>query len=341
MGCLIGGVAGWVLCSPMMLSTMMLLMTVPVAAACLDAFAGPLPAAVCVIAGLAQTGSSFGPRAAIGFGVIFLIPLGVAKYCAHRRMPYFRSMWIAAGAQLAGLLAVALYLYLRFDMGVADLLMSTLSAAKDVLPAEYQDVLLQSFASFGLLSEELTEAVLKGALTAAQREEAFALLFERLEYLFKLALPSFLLTSSLLTGVAIVALPTRIHVRRGDEPAYPHVPLHEWFVPASTVGGLFLALLTSYVILWAGVQGADSAVTAIRSTVYMVFMLQGAAALDRVFRARGWSRGGRVAGLAAMALLMFYPLRILGALSMLFGRRGAVTLWLKKRQEENDDDKEE
>ncbi len=335
--CLIGAVAGWVLCDSAVIGLMRLCMALPLPAACLCAYAVPLPAAVCVGFGLVRIGTVFGTAPTVGFGVIFLIPLGAALYLMHRRTPYFRAMRIAAAAQLLALLLGVLYLYLRFHMGVADLLMSVLGEAKNVLPAEYQDALLQTFGYFGLLEEELARAAAAGTLSAAQRTEAFALLFDRLEYLFKLSLPSFLLTSSLLTGVLIVALPTRIHVSRGDEPVYPHVPLHEWFMPANTVVGLLAALVTSYVILWAGVSGADAAMSAISATVYMLFMIQGVAALDRLFRARGWGRMGRAVGLALMAVILFLPLRVIGALSMLFGRRGAVTLWLKKRQEENDD----
>ena len=336
---IIGLVGGALLSGSSALSLSMIFMTVPVLSLTLLAWAGPIPAALCLGSALVRVETSLGAAAMLAAAVVFVIPVGVAWLLSSRRAPYFRSMVLVAVSQLGALLLVVLYLNLRFRMSVVDLLLAKMTEAQQSLPAAAQNLILELFGSFGLLTEETVSQIASGTLDAAGREEAFQLLYSRVEYLFKLTMPSILLTSSMLTGVLAVAIPTRIHVRYGDEPVYPHVSLHQWFIPSSTAVGLLVVLVTSYIIRASGVSGADSATVAIQSVVFMFFTLQGVAALDRMLRMRGWRRGSRAVFLALFTLFINYPFRmvsVIGALSMLFGRQGLVTLWLKKRQEEKD-----
>lgn len=315
----------------------MVVMCTPVVLCTLYFWAGLLPALVGAVASLASMELTYGAGFMWGGFVTMIVPAAVAIYLLRSRRGYFTSMQITCGVQLATLLAVALYLYVTRGQSLVDLFIERFREWLTAMNPALTDLLLARFSAMGLVSEKVYEAVRDGAaLTAELRTSALEELLSKLEYSFKLALPGMMLTSSLLTGVLTIALPTRIGVRRGDEPEFSYVPLTEWFLPAKSTAGLACALVTCLVLMLADVPGADSVNAAISSVVYLLAALQGMAAVARMLKARGWTRGKRVLALVLLYLFATDALRLIGAASALFGRQGALSGWIKKIKDSND-----
>lgn len=322
---------------PFTIGLSMLVMMTPVVLCTLYFWAGLLPALVGAVASLASLEVAYGAGFMWGGFVTMIVPAAVGAYLLRSRKGYFTSMQIAAGTQLLTLVAVAAYLYLTRGQSLVDLFIERFREWLQAMNPALIDLLLARFSAMGLTSEEVYETVQAGELLSAElRASAMEELFSRLEYSFKLSLPALMLTSSLLTGVLTVALPTRICVRRGDEPEYSYVPLTEWFIPAKTTAGLVCALITCLALVLIDVPGADSVNAAISSVVYLLAAIQGMAAVARALKARGWTRGKRVAVLVLLYLFATNALRLIGAASALFGRRGACTGWIKKYKDMHD-----
>lgn len=309
----------------------------PVVLCTLYFWAGTLPALVGAVASLASLEMSWGAGMMWGGFVVMIIPAAVGIYLLRSRRGYFTSMRIMACTQLLTLVAAAVYLYLSRGQSLVDLFIGHYREWFSALPTVLSDALLEQLSAMGMVTDKVYKAVQAGeTLTEELRAQALDELFSKLEYSFKLGLPATMLTSSLLTGVLAVALPTRICVRRGDEPEFSYVPLTEWFIPAKTTAGLACALVTGLVLALAGVPGGDAVNTAVSSVVYLLATLQGMGAVARALKARGWTRGKRAAVLVLLCIFVVDALRLIGIGSALFGRNGALTHWLKKFRDSND-----
>lgn len=323
---------------PFTIGLSLLVMVTPVVLCTLYFWAGAFPAIVCAVASLASLEFTYGAGFMWGGFVTMVLPAAVGIYLLRERKGYFASMKIVAGVELATLLGVALYLYVSRGESLVDLFIGQFQQWLEAMNPALTDMLLARFSAMGLLEESIYETVEAGAsLTAEVRSAALEDLLFKMDYSFKLTLPGLLLTSGLLTGVLAVALPTRICVRRGEEPAVSHVPLSGWFLPARVTAGLLCALATCFVLNLTGVSGADTVYTAVSSVIYTLFSLQGLAAFDRMFRERGWRRSRRAIMLALLWLFVGSLARMAGVASALFGRHGALTEWMKKHRDEHDD----
>ena len=322
---------------PFTVALSMLVMITPVVLCTLYFWAGLLPALVCAVASLASLEMIWGASFMWGGFAVMIIPAAVGVYLLRSRRGYFTSMQIMACTQLLTLVAAAVYLYLTRGQSLVDLFIGRYREWLEAMNPALSDLVLAQSSAVGLVSDKVYKAVQAGeSLTAELRASAMEELFSKLEYSFKLSLPAMMLTSSLLTGVLAVALPTRICVRRGDEPEYSYVPLTEWFLPAKTTAGLACALVTGLALTLAGVPGGDAVNAAVSAVVYLLATLQGMAAVARALKARGWTRGKRVAVLVLLYIFAVYALRLIGIASALIGRNGALTSWLKKYRNSND-----
>ena len=322
---------------PFTVALSMLVMITPVVLCTLYFWAGLLPALVCAVSSLASLELTYGAGFMWGGFVTMIIPAAVGIYLLRSRRGYFTSMQITAGTQLFTLVVVAACLYLTSGKSLVDLFIARYREWLEAMNPALSDLVLAQSSALGLVSDKVYKAVQAGeALTEELRTSAMEELFSKLEYSFKLGLPAMMLTSSLLTGVLAVALPTRICVRRGDEPEYSYVPLTEWFIPGKTTMGLLCALITCLILELIDVPGADSVNAAFSSVVYLLCALQGMAAVARALKARGWTRGKRAAVLALLYLFATDALRLIGAASALFGRQGAISGWIKKYRDTHD-----
>lgn len=322
---------------PFTIGLSMLVMVTPVVLCTLYFWAGTLPAIVCAVASMASLEVTYGAGLMWGGFVTMVVPAAAAIYLLRERKGYFTSMKLATGVQLAALLGVTLYLYLSRGASLVDLFIGQFREWLEAMNPALTDLLLARFSAVGLLDASLYETVEAGALLAAEvRSAALEDLLSKMDYSFKLTLPGLMMTSSLLTGVLMVALPTRICVRRGDEPDYSHVSLSGWFIPSRVTAGMLCALVTCLVLNMTGVSGGDAVYAAVSSVVYLIFSFQGLAAVDRMFKARGWPRGRRGVMLALLWLFIGNGMRMIGVASALFGRRGALTEWFKKHRDTHD-----
>lgn len=326
---------------PFTIGLSMAVMCTPVVLCTLYFWAGTLPAAVCAIASLASLEVTYGAGFMWGGFVTMILPAGAGIYLLRSRRGYFTCMQIMSAAQLATLLAIALYLYLSRGESLVDLFIGQFRQWLETMNPALTDLLLSRFSAMGLVDVSVYEQVEKGlSLSAELRQSAIGELLSRMDYSFKLTLPGMMMTSSVLTGVLAIALPTRICVRRGDEPQFSYAPLTEWFIPSGSTIGMICALVTSLALNLTDVSGADSVYAAVSSVVYLLFALQGLAAVARMLKARGWPRGRRAFMLALLVLFVGDGLRLIGAASALFGRQGVVTGWIKKYRDTHDKEDE-
>ena len=323
--------------TPITLTLSLAFMVTPVAICLLYAWCGPVPAIVCAVSSMAALNVGYGLPVLLAGVVTMILPAVLALFLLHRRTSYFRSMQIMGVAQLAAILSVVAAIFFTQGKSLVDLVMEAVEEMTYALSPALQDVLLAQFSLTGMVDSEIYALYAKGeAISEQMRASGLYQMLDNMGYSFRLTLPSLAITSSMLTGILVVALPTMVCVRRGDEPAYPHVPLHEWFIPARSTAGMVCALVTCLILGYLDVSGADAAITAISSLVYMFFTLQGLASFSRAFRARGWGRGKRILILTLFTLLFVDGVRFVGFLSALLGRQGIITLWLKRKNEQKD-----
>jgi len=322
--------------TPIPLTASMAFMITPVLICLFYSWCGPIPSILCAAASMAALHITFGFPVMLAGLFTMILPAAAALVLLRRRAPYFRSMQIMGGVQLAAILSVVAVIFFTQGKSLVDLVMEMVGEMINSLNPALQDVLLAQFSLTGMVDREIYALYSKGeAISEQMRANGIYQMLDNMGYSFRLTLPSLAITSSMLTGVLVVALPTAVCVRRGDEPACPYVPLHEWFIPARSMTGMVFALAACLVLSFMDVSGADAAITAISSLVYMFFALQGLASFSRAFRARGWGRGKRIVVLALFTLLFVDGVRFVGFLSAMLGRKGAITLWMKRRHEQN------
>lgn len=334
---------------PMTAAFIVPICAVPVLIAVLYAWAGWIPATVAAVGSLFMLGmqaGAFGAQTgallAAGGLVVLVVPALVSCILLERRTPFFRRMVISVLTQTAAILVCLCVVYLGFRIDLVDAMVDLLSATVSWMPEEALVMLLQNFAATGILNEEAIELLSGGFVSGEQLTEIFQQAFDTMRYLYKQTMPAMILNSGLLSGVLMTTIPGLICARRGDEPKVDYVPMSGWFLPSRAVSGIAVCMLTSFVLQLMKVSGAE-AVTMVISTVSgTMLVMQGIAALSRGLRQNGMRRGGRIAMIVAGLAFAYTFVEIVGGMSALFGRKGAVSCWMRKRMEEKrkEDDEE-
>lgn len=331
-GCVIGLLAG--LIQPLTLAFAVLCVVGTVLGPVLYAWAGAAPALVYLAASLGSVWAMFGGETAAACLMLFVVPAAVVMALMARRAPYFTRMKAAAGAQLAAMLALVFILYAGLGRSLIDVLMERLSAWADSLPAPLVTMLLQQFALNGLMDEESARLVFSGGLTAAEGLAALHRIFDVTGEALRLGLPAMLLTSGLITGLFATLLPGKICSRRGD--ALEYVPVSGWYVPARVTAGVLVALGTALALHWTGVNGSESVLTAVLTAGQIIYAAAGAAALSRRFKETGRGMTFRVVLIGLALVFVSRLVTLIGVYSTLFGRRGLISGYIRKKMEDRD-----
>ena len=309
-------------------------------ACCLTAMtAGLAPTLVGAAAGIAamyQVGGGMGA----GLAAIYLLPLlGAFMVLVARRVPFWKSCGVMIGLHVVTLTAV--YLILQNSTGG-----SLYSAAGDGVAAfldswELGDTMLYQAYTMGLLTlpDSLAGSMLVQvtggyALAAAARADLLLSARAFIESMLASAVPSLLVSQSILGGVCSLLLPLRFgfiaHERRafkaeqpvGDFPDLGMPPFQTWHLPRGIGWQVGAALLLGRVL--SGLTNVSPSITLAGSLLYAgasaLFIIQGAALVNFMQKAKGAKRFWRVA--VPVFLMALSLLKFIGIMDQLVNIRG-------------------
>ncbi|MDR3051539.1 MAG: hypothetical protein LBU67_07435 [Oscillospiraceae bacterium] len=265
-----------------------------------------------------------GPAGALAVALVTVPAPLYAVYAHDKKLPFWRSVLICAGALLlAGLLCV--YMATRAVGG--DLVLALRDTLEKLLGAWPQsDAFLSALYSAGVLTlpENLAAGLrvssLLWPLARAELLKQFLTVFEAGE---RLAMPAQILTGAMLGGLFAAWLPRRYAATQaGRVPAAPMPPMRQWVLPrrvAVAMGGPLLllgaamlmsgsdALYAAFYVLWAGVR--------------LVFVVQGAALVVFLLAKRSVRPRWRYTLVIALYLLFDNALLLAGIADQLMNIR--------------------
>ena len=272
--------------------------------------------------------------------VVLVLPAAAGVWMLHKRMPFFRRMTAQIIAQTAALLAFMMVIYLGLKVDLVDMITAWIMDTVHYMPSELLTAMIENFAMSGMLTQESIESVTSGFVTWADVNQVFEQALDTMNYQMKMSMPTMMLTSGLLTGILTTLLPSAIMNRRGEEPKVDHRPVYTWHLPSRVVVGVIVCSVTGIVLQIMEVSGSQGVTIVFTSLGSTLFLIQGIAALNRRFRETGMRPGPRRALITATVLITSNFLSMIGAMSALFGRKGAVTEWKRRRMEERKEDDE-
>lgn len=337
------------LLQPLLLPFSMAICVTPVLIALLYAWAGWIPALILSVGTVIVVGGMGGllgsadmttPFAA-GALLALVLPGLLSIWNLDKRVPFFRRMALAVVAQVVALTALISAVYLGYHMDLVDFITGFLQSGVEVMPLNMQQVYLQYFYMNGMLTEESVQMITRGIITGADLKKALQQGFETMNYQIRYTLPALLLNIGLMTGIFMTTLPSLVCARRGDEPSVDYHPVSEWYLPSRAVVALVVLMGGGFVLMFSQVSGADALTSTVMSVGSTLFMVQGVAMLSRRLKASGVRKGFRIALILLGLIFASGAVSILGVISALFGRKGAISGWMRRRMEEKkkeDDD---
>lgn len=337
-----------VLIQPAFFMTALLVCMAPIAIALLYAWAGWLPAGIAsagTIASLAWfagvSGAMSPALGGLGAALVLVMPGVVSIVMMEKRMGFFRRMVIAAGVQMAALLGCVAFVYLGMGLDLVDLLTGMMRTSVEYMPQDMIESMLNMYYASGMLNEESVRELTTGVLLHADVMKIFDQVFDLVNYQLKQIMPAMLINSGLISGVLMTAFPSFIARRRGFEPQVPHVPVHEWFLPSRAVGGLTVCMVTGLVLNLMNIEGAAGVMVVFGQITSTLCIIQGVAAISRLFKKSGAGRGARIGLTTAAVIFASQFMEMVGMASALFGRRGAVSTWVKNKMKDIDENRKD
>ncbi len=185
-----------------------------------------------------------------------------------------------------------------------------------------------------MMDAESSSAVLAGSFTAQEGLQLLHDIFDRTGEALRLGLPAMLVSSGIITGILAALLPGRVCARRGDDLEY--VPVSGWFLPAQLAVGLLVALATALILQGAGVNGSESVLPAVLTGGEVIFAVAGAAAMSRQFKKNGRPPVFRAVIIILALALVSRLMALIGIYSALFGQKGLISGYIRKKAEERD-----
>ena len=365
---------GLTLCYSILISASMMVWLIPVAIAALYAWGGPIPAAVLSVGTVFMTvnlGNTLPdlagiqavpvPVSALGALLVLVLPAVAVIFVTGKKLPFAQRMAAGIGAQSAALLLGAGIISLS-GIDVVNALLGVMRGMVDkILPPDMAVSVLQMFGTVGLLTKETIADVntlieqfsridpvqlytMGYTLSAEQMQMLSGALdqaFEHFNYYLHQIMPAMLLHGGLLTGVVMTTFSGWIIKRRDAESDLEHVSVETWQVPRQALGMLLTGLIAGLVMQYMETDSALAVTTVFSMLLTDLLMIQGLAALLRLFAKAGASRGFKIGVLIGVMLLAASVLETVGAMSALLGSEGVISKWMRKRMEEyrkEDDD---
>lgn len=337
-----------VLIQPSFFMVSMLVCIAPIAIALLYAWAGWVPAGIASVGTIASlawfagiSGAVSPLLAGLGAALALVAPGVVSIVLLEKRADFFKRMAAAVLTQTAALLACVAFVYLAMGIDLVDALTGMMRSTVEYMPQEMIEQFLNMYYYSGMLTEESMQELSGGILLYADVMKIFDEVFELTNYQLKQIMPALLINSGLISGVLMTALSSMTACRRGFEPAVPHVPVHEWFLPSRAVGGLTACMAAAIALSLMNVEGAAGVLAVFMQVLTTVCVIQGVAALTRLLRKSGTRKGVRIALTTASVLFASGFVQMAGVASALFGSRGAISTWMHNKMEENRKDDDE
>lgn len=337
-----------VLIQPAFFMTSMLVCIAPIAIATLYAWAGWVPAVIAsagTIAALASTASLSGvvspALAGLGAALVLVLPGIVSIVLLEKRMEFFRRMAISVGVQLAALLSCVAVIYLGMGIDLVDSLTGMMRASVEYMPQEMIEYFLNMYYYSGMLTEESVKELTGGILLRSDVMKIFDQVFELTNYQLKQVMPAMLINSGLVSGVLMTAFPGMITRKRGFAPPVPYAPVHDWFLPSRAVGGLTVCMVTAFVLNLMKIEGAAGVLIVFSQIVSTLCIIQGIAAISRRFRDAGAGKAARIGLIIAALIFASQFLEMVGMFSALFGRKGAISGWMRNKMKEMEENRKD
>ena len=305
----------------------------------LFAWAGLLPAAVYLAVSVGSLALLMGPGMAAAGALVFGVPSAVVIALMRRRAPFFTRMKAAVIAQLSALLALVLLLYAVLGRSLVDVAMELFAQWTDSMSPQLATLTLQQFALTGagtLMPLETAQQILAGEVSQAETLAMLHGIYETTGQALRLGLSAMLVSSGLVTGLFATVLPSLICARRGD---IDYVPLSAWYVPPQVTAGALVCLATAGILFAMKTDGAESVLNAVLTGGMVIYAAAGAAAFSRRCAESGRSKAFRVVMLIAGLWLAPRFVAAIGICSVLFGRRGLISGYVKKKM--NDHNRED
>ncbi len=171
--------------------------------------------------------------------------------------------------------------------------------------------------------------------------EAMHLLVEesiqKLIPLYQLNMPGMLFGGAALSGVICVWLDGYMKFRKGETSREVFVPVREWYLPASTTGGLVLIFIISIIMNYSGMQQGAAVFATVYHIALVVFCIQAFASVRRKVHIMP-RKGPRVLftlGYFAIALLSSPVIALYGLASAILGSGGVLKQRLDAKMGEN------
>ncbi len=308
---------------------------VPVIIAFLYAYAGLVPAAACAAFTLGAYTLSYGWIGALLGFVAHIAPAALIVRGTRARIPFHRQISLAIASLAAGTVAALVIAYLAVGSNLIDALAETMREAMDSMAKVYPgfvDMIAARTYAIPAAPENITsEVLLSGFLTAAQRASYIEALLNDMQTTLALALPGYLLSMSVLSGVFAVAWPGCVKRNEPQTNDINYLPLAHWYAPYKLSLGMLATLAVAYLLYAEHVEGGDTLFATIRTILGVVFMIQAAASIERRMQAFGARTWMRVVVILLIELLFSDLAMYYGGASALIGSRGAVRQLMEKR----------
>ncbi|MDO4546827.1 MAG: DUF2232 domain-containing protein [Clostridia bacterium] len=292
---------------------------------------------------LVATASNLFVAYSLGGGILALVVIEtmiIPAWCVialiARRTRYYDGIKQSVFMQCGALFVLVVGARLAIGEDIVEYLMNSLRGAINSYPEEYVQMFVAYMGQAGLFGSQtgldFTQAIPSEQLTALL--DAF---FAAYTTELNRSLVSMLLTTGVVTGAASYGLSAFIVSRRGDDPIIDYAHPCDWRLSPSLIIGPPACALIFYIAYNMGTRGADSAYLAMYSLCVLLFMAQGAGAVDRWFRKTGATKSIR---LFIIAVLVITGLRnllaIAGVISALGGSEGLISKAIKKHNDKGD-----
>lgn len=305
----------------------------------LYAWAGVVPATVFAVCGATAAYFLGGGLLCGGYVLAVLVPAAAALWAIHKKLDYKQCMRISVFTQVGAVVLALGLVWLILRTNLVDLVIGGMVNWLKSFPSEMMDSLLMAYGSLGLFGAT-TGGIdyAKGFLLDSER----ILLIEQYGKMaadaFKIALAGMLLTSSVLTGVLNVAVPSWIWARRADERGIRRLPVSEWRVPAHAAIGLPVVALVCYILAYTGYPGGEAAYYAVWELFKLLLRFQCLGVISRIAKKNGMGKFLR--GLLLFAAMTFASglASLVGGFSLYLGSHGLITEWLRKRKKNREGD---
>lgn len=279
--------------------------------------AGRVTAIACAVSGLLIS-ALYGHLYLAAAVALTQLPVAIfSVYSYERKLPFWRSVGISCGILLTAGMLVLGGINLLYGGDAITALRNLLEPLVRSAPDTDQSLLW--LAQIGFVN--LPDSVLPGIQVSSAvkldeviREELIKQFMFTSESTLRLALPSQILQSAILSGLLCVTVPRKVATKFATQMDTAPMPAyHEWYIPANLFKPMALTVVAVGVLmLLSGSQAMIDLFNLLWAGIGTVIALQGGALLAFLMRKSGIRSGQRILLVAALMVLLNFLLIMLG-----------------------------